>query len=85
MCANRGRANPIGGQDFGAAVDAQVGDEDAQGLGLIGVARGDDAGELVGDGVECGRVRCCGRVCGEFACEWLVLVLERVQTRVEGG
>ena len=49
---------------------------------MVGVARGDDLSELVADGVERGRVGRCGRVCGEFACECLVLGLEGIQVRV---
>jgi hypothetical protein len=52
---------------------------------LISVAVGDDVGELVGNRVERCRVGRCGRVCGEFVGECLVLALEGVQACVEGG
>jgi hypothetical protein len=41
------------------------------------LAVGDDVFELVGDGMERGRARRCGRVCGKS----LALVLERVKVR----
>jgi hypothetical protein len=86
VCANRGRGDAVGGQDFGAAVDPQVGDEDAQQrLGYVGVARGDDAAESVCDSFKGGRIRRCGRVCVHFACECLVLVLEGIEARIQDG
>ncbi|HEV3035489.1 MAG TPA: hypothetical protein VGX72_11955 [Solirubrobacteraceae bacterium] len=46
--------------DVGLAVDAQLGDEDAEeGLGLLGLALCEHLLKLIGDGCEIGR---CGRV-----------------------
>jgi hypothetical protein len=57
----------VGGQDFAAIVDAEVGDEDCeQGLGLLGLAVGDDVLKPISDGAEGRRIRRCGRVCAKF-------------------
>jgi hypothetical protein len=57
-----GRDDAVGGLDVGLAVDAKLGDEDAQEhLGLLGLAVCDDGFELVGGRGQVGR---CGRVCG---------------------
>lgn len=52
---------------------------------MVTVAGGDDAAEFVGDGFEAGRIRRRGRVCGDFECECLVLAVERVEARIQGG
>jgi hypothetical protein len=52
---------------------------------LVGVACGDDVAEFIGDGFESRGIRRCGRVCGEFAGEFLVLGLEGVKARIQGG
>jgi site-specific DNA recombinase len=61
-CANPWRDDAVGGLDVGLAVDAKLGDEDAQErLRLLGLALGEDGVESVGDCCEIGR---CGRVRG---------------------
>jgi hypothetical protein len=52
---------------------------------LLGLAVSDDVIELIGDGLEGGRIRRGGRVCAKFERECLVLALERVEARIQGG
>jgi hypothetical protein len=39
--------------------------------------------ELIGDGVEGGRIRHCG-ICGHFECECLIMAVERIEARIQG-
>jgi hypothetical protein len=56
-------------------VDADVLDEEAQQLlGLLGVGRGDELVELVGDRGQACRVGLCVGVCGECLGELVLLV-----------
>ncbi|MGA8353478.1 MAG: hypothetical protein WB698_04850 [Solirubrobacteraceae bacterium] len=51
---------------------------------MLGLAVGDDVIELVGDGLERGRIRRGGLVCVKFERECLVLVVEGVEARIQG-
>jgi hypothetical protein len=81
-----GRDYAVGGLDVVPAVDAQLGDEDAQErLGLLGLAVRDDGFELAGGGGEVSRR---GRVCdlvGAVVGELGLLGLEVFESRVQTG
>ncbi|HWY19512.1 MAG TPA: hypothetical protein VNY27_12490 [Solirubrobacteraceae bacterium] len=52
---------------------------------MLRLAVGDDVIESVGDGLEGGRIRRCGRVCGEFEGKCLVLAVKGVEARIQRG
>jgi hypothetical protein len=85
-CANLRCDEPVGGQDLGAAVDAQLVDQQLEErLGLAWVSFGGDGFENVGD---FGEVGGWGRVCGlvwRLNREFGFLGAEIVQARLQAG